>query len=299
MERHKANLRSVELGLLLVANIVGGSSAIMIKASTIHPILQASYRLLFAGILLTPLFFRELRSAGLRLSLRLVLPSLLPGVVLGLHFITWIFGARMTLAGNATVIVTMVPVAMPFLVFFMTRELPKKAEIVGTLVAMAGVGILASIDVRLDPGHFVGDLTCFLSMLFYSVYLALARRFAPAERIWLYLVPLYLTGGLFCLACSLPFASPVHGITGIDLAMTLGLALGPTIVGHSLMNRAMTKLPPQVVSLFNLTQFMVAGIMAYFLFGEVPRPYFVASSLLIVAGIAIPVISEGAGRRRR
>jgi len=299
MERHKANLRSVELGLLLVANIVGGSSAIMIKASTIHPILQASYRLLFAGILLTPLFFRELRSAGLRLSLRLVLPSLLPGVVLGLHFITWIFGARMTLAGNATVIVTMVPVAMPFLVFFMTRELPKKAEIVGTLVAMGGVGILASIDVRLDPGHFVGDLTCFLSMLFYSVYLALARRFAPAERIWLYLVPLYLTGGLFCLACSLPFASPVHGITGIDLAMTLGLALGPTIVGHSLMNRAMTKLPPQVVSLFNLTQFMVAGIMAYFLFGEVPRPYFVASSLLIVAGIAIPVISEGAGRRRR
>jgi len=299
MERHKANLRSVELGLLLVANIVGGSSAIMIKASTIHPILQASYRLLFAGILLTPLFFRELRSAGLRLSLRLVLPSLLPGVVLGLHFITWIFGARMTLAGNATVIVTMVPVAMPFLVFFMTRELPKKAEIVGTLVAMAGVGILASIDVRFDPGHFVGDLTCFLSMLFYSVYLALARRFAPAERIWLYLVPLYLTGGLFCLACSLPFASPVHGITGIDLAMTLGLALGPTIVGHSLMNRAMTKLPPQVVSLFNLTQFMVAGIMAYFLFGEVPRPYFVASSLLIVAGIAIPVISEGAGRRRR
>ena len=299
MERHKANLRSVELGLLLVANIVGGSSAIMIKASTIHPILQASYRLLFAGILLTPLFFRELRSAGLRLSLRLVLPSLLPGLVLGLHFITWIFGARMTLAGNATVIVTMVPVAMPFLVFFMTRELPKKAEIVGTLVAMGGVGILASIDVRLDPGHFVGDLTCFLSMLFYSVYLALARRFAPAERIWLYLVPLYLTGGLFCLACSLPFASPVHGITGIDLAMTLGLALGPTIVGHSLMNRAMTKLPPQVVSLFNLTQFMVAGIMAYFLFGEVPRPYFVASSLLIVAGIAIPVISEGAGRRRR
>ena len=118
---------------LLAANIVGGSSAIMIKASTIHPVLQASYRVLFAGIILAPLFFRELRRSGRRLSLRLIAPSVLPGIVLGLHFITWIFGARMTLAGNATVIVTMVPVAMPFFVFFMIRELPRRAEIVGTI----------------------------------------------------------------------------------------------------------------------------------------------------------------------
>lgn len=296
MNRQGQQTRSVELSLLLLANIVGGSSAIMIKASAIHPILQASYRQLFAAIFLAPLFFHELRGAGLRLSLRLVRPSILPGIVLGLHFITWIFGARMTLAGNATVIVTMVPIAMPFLVFLMTRELPARAEVVGTGVAMVGVVLLAAADVRFEPSHFAGDLTCFLSMLLYAVYLALARRFAPAERIWLYLVPLYLTGGLFCLVCSLPFASPFRGISGTDLAMTLGLALGPTIVGHSLMNRAMTKLPAQIVSLFNLTQFVIAGLLAYLLFGELPRPLFVAASLLIVAGIAIPVLRERSGR---
>ena len=290
MEKHSVNSRSLDLGLLMIANIVGGSSAIMIKASTIHPILQASYRLLFAGVLLTPLFFRDLRRAGLRPSFRLVVPSLLPGIVLGLHFITWIFGARMTLAGNATVIVTMVPVAMPFLVFFMARELPRRIEVAGTIVAMAGVAILASFDFRFDPGHFVGDLTCFVSMLFYSVYLALARRFAPQEGLWLYIVPLYLTGGLFCLVCSLPFASPVRGITGTDLVMTLGLALGPTIIGHSLMNRSMTRLPPQIVSLSNLAQFIVAGVLAFVLFNEIPRPEFAVASVLIVAGIAIPVI---------
>ena len=70
--------RSLELGLVLVANIVGGTSAIMIKASTIHPVLQASYRLLFSGIILAPLFFRELRRSGRRLSLRMVAPSSFP-----------------------------------------------------------------------------------------------------------------------------------------------------------------------------------------------------------------------------
>ncbi|HTX73702.1 MAG TPA: DMT family transporter, partial [Rectinemataceae bacterium] len=199
MSRPGTESRPGELGLLLLANTVGGSSAILIKASTIHPVLQASYRLLFAAILLTPLFLRELRRSGRSLNFQMVKSSLLPGLVLGLHFITWIFGARMTLAGNATVIVTMVPVAMPFLVFFMTRELPRRAELAGTLVAMTGVGILAAIDVRFEPGHFLGDLTCFLSMLFYSVYLALARRYAPQQGIWLYLVPLYFAGGLFCL----------------------------------------------------------------------------------------------------
>ena len=290
MDGQGKDRRSLELGLLLVANIVGGSSAILIKASTINPVLQASYRILFAGIILSPFFFRELRRSGLRLSPRLLAPAILPGIALGLHFITWTLGARMTLAGNATVIVTMVPVAMPFFVFLFTRELPRRAEVLGTAVALGGVAVLAVFDFRLEPGHFGGDVTCFVSMVFYALYLALARRFAPKERLMLYLVPLYLTGGLFCLVCALPFADPFRGITGTDVAMTLGLVLGPTIVGHSLMNRAMTKLPPQTVSLSNLAQFIVAGVLGFAFFGEIPRPEFAVASVLIVAGVAIPVL---------
>lgn len=284
--------RSIELWLLLLANMVGASSALLIKASTIHPILQASYRQLFAGILLLPLFFRELKRSGLRFSPRLILPSVLPGLTLGLHFIAWIFGARMTLAGNATVITTMVPVAMPFLVYFMTKELPRGAEVAGTILAMAGIVILGIFDFRLEPAHFGGDIVCFVSMLFYAAYLALARRFAPKEGILLYLVPLYLIGGTFDLLLSLPFANPIRGITATDLVMTLGLALGPTIVGHSLMNRAMTRLSPQTVSLFNLTQFLVAAVLAYFLFGEMPTLAFGVASLLIVIGVTIPVLAR-------
>jgi drug/metabolite transporter (DMT)-like permease len=285
--------RSLELGLLL-ANIVGGSSAIMIKASTIHPVLQASYRVLFAGIILAPFFVRELRRSGSPFSFLLVARAILPGIALGLHFITWILGARMTLAGNATVIVTMVPVAMPFFVFLFTRELPRRAELAGTIVALGGIAILAAFDFRLEPQHFGGDIVCFVSMIFYALYLALARRSAPKEGIWLYIVPLYLIAGIFCFLCSIPFAHPFRGITGTDVLMTLGLVLGPTIIGHSLMNRAMTRLPPQTVSLFNLTQFIVAGVLAYFLYSELPRPEFAVASVLIVAGVGIPVVFKKA-----
>jgi len=290
MESRTKDPRSLELALLLLANVAAASAAIMIKASTIHPILQASGRLLISGIVLLPLFLRELRRSGRRLSFALLQPSILPGIVLGIHFIAWIIGARMTLAGNATVIVAMVPVAMPFLVFLMARELPRRAEIIGTVVAIGGCAILAAFDFRLEPAHFGGDLVCFVAMVFYAVYLALARRFAPKERITLYLVPLYLCGGLFCFVCALPFALPFSGITTVDVLMTLGLALGPTIIGHSLMNRAMTTLPSQIVSLSNLTQFIIAGILAYILFKEIPHPEFALASALIVAGVCIPVV---------
>ncbi len=292
MDPERPEPRRAELALLLLANVVGGSSAIMIKASTIHPALQASYRLLGAGLLLLPLFLRDLRRSGRAFSPRLLLPSILPAIALGLHFISWILGARLTLAGNATVIVTMVPVAMPLLAFLATRELPRRSEVLGTVVAMSGAALLAAFDFRLEPAHFGGDLVCFASMILYTVYLVLARRNAPREGIWLYLVPLYLMGGVFCFLCALPFADPVRGITRMDLLMTLGLVLGPTMVGHSLMNRAMTRLPAQTVSLFNLTQFVAAGILAYFIFGEVPRPLFAAASAAIAAGIAIPVLAR-------
>jgi drug/metabolite transporter (DMT)-like permease len=175
----------------------------------------------------------------------------------------------------------------------MTRELPRGAEVIGTLIATAGIALLAAFDYRFEPGRFSGDLVCLVSMLFYAVYLALARRNAPKEGIILYLVPLYLIGGLFCLLCALPFTDPIRGITANDLVMTLGLALGPTIVGHSLMNRSMTKLPPQTVSLFNLTQFIVAAVLGWLLFGEMAGPEFLAASALIAAGVAIPVLHKG------
>jgi drug/metabolite transporter (DMT)-like permease len=292
--------RNAQVGLLVFGVFVASTSVIMTKASTIKPLLQSSYRLLGAAIVLTPFFFRELRARREKPRIGLVLPSLLPGILLGLHFIAWITGARMTLAGNSTVIVNLAPVAMPFFAFFLLGVAPSGRELAGTLVACAGVALLALADYRGDPDHFAGDIYCFVAMLLFVAYLALARRNNDSGRLWTYLVPLYYAGGLFCLAAALALGiSPVAGITWVDVAMTAGLALGPTVMGHSIMNWAMLRFAPQVVSILNLGQFIFAGILAYFLFGEVPRPIFYAASASMIAGAVIAILprraSIGAG----
>jgi drug/metabolite transporter (DMT)-like permease len=55
-------------------------------------------------------------------------------------------------------------------------------------------------------------------------------------------------------------------------------------VGHSLINYAMKHFRGQLVSIINMGQFVFAGIMAYFLFAEVPAPsFYVASGMLILS----------------
>ena len=46
----------------------------------------------------------------------------------------------------------------------------------------------------------------------------------------------------------------------------------------------------QVVSIFNLNQFIFAGVLAFLLLGEVPKPRFYLASALVVAGGVIVVM---------
>jgi drug/metabolite transporter (DMT)-like permease len=277
------------LFLLIVGIWAGATSVIFIKDSEVPPMLLSAYRLLGGGLLLSPLMLRDLRRHRTAFGRRHVRRAALPGVVLGLHFITWIEGARMTLAANASLIVNMVPVAMPFLMLAMIRERINRGEALGTLAAMAGVGLLAWSDYTFSPDHFRGDLICLGSMVLFALYLALGRRNRDFPTIWLYVVPVYLIGGAFCFLVGLAFHHPAAGDYPRDLWMILGLAVVPTIIGHSTLNWCMKHMRGQVVGIATLGQFIFAGVMAYFYppLREAPTWTFYPASVLVVAGAVV------------
>jgi drug/metabolite transporter (DMT)-like permease len=276
--------------------LMAATAVLMIKASTLPPALLASARLLGATVVLLPFWWNEFRKRSPRAFWASVRPSLLPGLFLGLHFISWNTGARATLAGNATLVVNTVPLVMPFLAWTFLRESPTKREITGTAIAFLGMIVLAWGDYHFSPEHLVGDGLCFLSMLAYALYMLLARKRATSGTLLTYLTPLYASAGVVCLAWALVLEQPFHPVGGVDLLLIAGLVFGPTLLGHSIANWSMTVLRAQTVSLVNLTQFAFAGLLAFFLFGEVPGPVFVATAVLVVmgAGVALfPFRSRG------
>jgi drug/metabolite transporter (DMT)-like permease len=280
--------------LLLVGVFACSTAAVMIKASTTHPFLLSSVRLLIAAALLTPLFWRDWRKHRAALPAGWMRGTLLPAVALATHFLSWACGARMTLTAQASLIVNLAPVAMPFFLHWLIGERINRREIIGTVLVLVGLAVLNARAAAAGGGDLAGNAVCFGSMLLFAWYLALGRRNRAVPSLWLYVVPVYWQAGLICGVAALPWASSLGSASPRDWGLLVALAVVPTILGHSLLNLAMRTLRGQLVSLCNVGQFVFAGVLARLLFAESPGVLFYAAAALVVAGVALVVLSTPA-----
>jgi drug/metabolite transporter (DMT)-like permease len=285
--------------LLLFGVFCCSTSVIFIKIGGTDPVVLSAYRLLIGGAVLMPLMLRR-HAESTDMSLRRLLSRTgPPAVFLALHFITWINGARMTPAANASLIVNMVPGVMPILLLLVVRERVTLRESLGTVVALSGVFVLGMGDLQLSRDHLLGDVMCFLSMLLYALYLICARKNNDLPSLYAYIVPVYLLAGLLCLGIAglmqladrpvVWFGPIVH----LEWMSILGLALVPTVFGHSIVNWAFRHIRGQTVVILNLAQFIFAGIMGFLLLKELPPTAFYPASLLVVCGALLVILKSG------
>ena len=197
----------------------------------------------------------------------------------------------MTVVAQATLIVNLVPIAVPFFLYWIVKERVNMTEVAGTALAIIGLLTLSVKDAISGGGNPAGDAVCFGSMLLFALYLALGRRNRDFPSIWLYVVPVYTQAALVCLLVALPRLHTFQTASVREWSIMVGLAVIPTICGHSLLNAAMRRIRGQIVSLCNVSQFVFATIMGYLLFGEVPRALFYAASAIVVTGVVIVVLA--------
>lgn len=264
------------------------SAVLWIKASSLPPVALAWMRLLIAAAALTPLLIytlRRLQRGFGRADLLLALPG---AVLLALHFVTWIIGVRLTTAANASLIVNLSPVVMPFAMYLAERQRLTRGELLGTLVAVFGLLVLTVGGAKVGQDTWRGDAICAVSMLFMVAYMIFARLRARGRPIWLYVVPLYWLAAPVAFVFGTHELGALPPITLREVLLVLGLALVPTVIGHSIFQWAMVHLRSQVVAISNLGQFIFAAIFAAILFGEYPaRPFYLAASLMAVGAIVV------------
>src|SRR5210317_1848569 len=86
---------------LLFGVFACSTAVILIKASTVHPLLLCGYRQVMAALILLPLFVRDLRRHRGTYTWHHLRRVLLPASMLAAHFVSWTVGARLTAAANA------------------------------------------------------------------------------------------------------------------------------------------------------------------------------------------------------
>ncbi|MDC7234510.1 MAG: DMT family transporter [Spirochaetales bacterium] len=281
------------LFIMMLGMAASGASVVFAKMGVLHPVALAAWRLLLSGAILFPWFLKDMKSMDGPFRLKQILPSLLPGVFLAAHFVFFIFGARLIPGAHASLITTLSPIFMPFLMFFLIREKITPWEILGSILALSGALFLGLKDSRYAAEYIKGDVLCFIGMLFVTLYLALARRNRKNSPLWFYMIPLYMTGGIICLVIAAAAGADLLPRSSDDWISILGLSVISTVAGHSINNFGMRKLRGQLVSLLNLTQILFASFFAFLVFAETPPVYFYPAAVLILSGPLLVILVNG------
>ena len=285
------HLSSVSYLKLLIGCIACSTSVLWVKLSHLDPFLLTGTRLTIAALILAPWAMRDWRRNQLKPRWVHLRDTAIPGFVFALHLVTWIVGARMTLATNGTLIANLTPIATPFLLAALSAEVVTRREVVATLLAIVGLVILLATDFHSSAETFYGDLICLGSMLLLAVYLVLGRKYRNRYTTMLYVTPLYAVAALLSFAAA-PFVQsqwPTDWL--IEAGWVLMLALVPTVIGHSLINGAFRDFRGQVVAIVNMSQFVFAGFFAWVALGERPgSPFYLAATMVVGAScVAIGV----------
>lgn len=273
---------------VIAVGIVGISmSAIFVRYSTAPSAVTAAWRLIWSVVLMTPLVLgsgsirREIacadkKSAGL---------SALSGLFLAAHFILWFEALGMTSVASATTLVCteVIWVSLGFCLFLKGKISRKAALAIG--ITLLGSFLIALADSGAGKGHLEGDVLAVLAAMASAVYMLLGRSAQKKLSTTLYTYLVYGSCALALMALCLVQGTGLLKFGGNSVLVGFLLALFSTILGHTIFSWALKFYAPSFVSACKLLEPVGAGILAAFLFGEIPAVLALLGAALILFGV--------------
>lgn len=218
------------------------------------------------------------------------------GLLLGLHFWTWIASLRFTTVASSVVLVSLKPIFVWALAAVWLHEHPSRREAWGIGVAVLGATLIGIGDARLSLGALGGDALALAGALTAAGYYVIGRRVRATVGVWTYASVVYAVAALALAAVALARDVPLVGFTGRDWAVFGALAAGPMLVGHTGMNYALKHYRATTVNVAALGEPVGATIIAWLWLHESPPALALIGGAVVVAGIGVVFLGSGEGK---
>ena len=272
--------------IMIVIGVIGISlSSIFVKYSNAPSAVTAAFRLLWTVVFMTPAVFgsRAVRQDLVKTPVKLVILSILSGIFLAIHFVLWFESLSHTSVASSTTIVCteVIWVALGFCLF-LKGKLPWKA-IFSIGITLAGSILIAWSDSA--GGMLYGDLLALLAAIAVAVYTLLGRIVRSTVSTTVYTYMVYTSCAAVLVITCMAQNAPLFGYGFSPVIVGALLALFSTILGHSIFSWCLKYFSPAFVSASKLCEPVVAGILAAFLFRELPGPLQLLGSILILGGV--------------
>ena len=262
-------------------------SAIFIRLADAPGVVVAAYRMLLASLLLLPWTFRALRTTPL--TGQNAPYAVLAGLLLGLHFATWITSLSYTSVAAGTSLGTTTPVWVALSSWLFLGLAPPFSAMLGMLTAVLGgalIGFGATGGESSAP--LLGNALALVGAAAASAYLLLGRS---AQRRGLglqaYIGVAYGVAALSLIPLPLLLGYDYFGYSPDTYFWILLLALVSQLVGHTAYNYAVRYLEPTLVATVILLEPIGASLLALLLFSEVPPALTLFGAFVLLGGVAL------------
>jgi len=276
-------------GLILLIGVFFVSwASILIRLCQSEPTTIAFFRMLFSTVMIfCAIPFYKGHWFAKRSDLIL---SVLSGILLGFHFYTWVASLKFTSISSSVVLVTTQPIFVAVLSYFFIKEKIGLTGILGVAIAMAGSYFVAHGDLKFGAAYLKGDILAILGALFAGSYLFLGRVVRPRVDLLPYILIVYGTSTAVIAILGIATNSIPMPINQADYLYLFLMALGPTILGHSLYNYALRHLPAFPVGMSILGEPVFATIWGILVFAENPASSTIFGGAIILFAVILVML---------
>jgi drug/metabolite transporter (DMT)-like permease len=288
---------SIYIGLFVAVLAVSWSSIFIRWCGDTDPLIISFYRMLWSAMLfgiIVRVGIGKTTAQNRRQFFKLLIWKerwliFIAGLLLALHFATWIYSLQLTTIAHSLLILSSQPVFALILSPIILKEKGGWRSIVAVAITVIGVTLIVWQDFGFEIEQVWGDLLSLFSALFVTLYIFIARFLRGKIDLLPYLMMVYISAALTLIVVSFFGNYPIVNYPiKIHLLMFL-LALIPTGVGHSLLNWSARKIEVYKVNIASLGELVFASFMAFIFFGEKPFGIFYVGAALIVVGIILAI----------
>lgn len=274
--------------VLLVSIVAVSTASILIRLTDAPPMAIATWRLALSTLMLLPFFLRaggvsKLRAMGRRD--RLMLAGV--GVVLAVHFATWITSLSYTSIASSVIFVHVDPIFVALVSHFVLGERVSGRVALGIGVAFVGASIIAFGDLGVGGENLVGDALSLIGAVALGTYLMAGRRLRQRLDLTTYVTPVYAVSVIVLALGSFLVGAPLTGYGSDVILMFVAIALVPMIFGHTLYNWALRWISAPVVSISLLGEPVGASLLAFLVLGESPSLLSLVGGVVTLVGILV------------
>jgi drug/metabolite transporter (DMT)-like permease len=284
--------RDFELGLLgtAVAVLAWGSSGVVIKAIHMGGLAIGFWRFALYAVVL----IGWMTARGTRVDRRVLLAALPGGICLGLDVTFFFTAVKITNVVNATTISALQPLVVAVFAAKMFGERVRPRDLLAAGVAIVAVVVIVVESSGTPEWSGAGDLAAVGALFAWSGYFVFSKRSKGVLSSQEYTAGTGVWTAVICLLVGLASGQDMSVPSASNWLPLLGLTFGAGILGHSIMNWSLVRMPLWLASSLTLLIPVVGSVVAWIFLDESLTVVQLVAMTVVVAALATIVKSQRA-----